>query len=167
MVVKRTSLPRLVLLGMAALAFAGVLSAPSGFVLLDGSGVAFARGGGGGGAGPGGGDGGMVHGPGDGQGMGQGQGMEQGQGMMNEPMMDRAQHQDRSMSMDAASIRGVQHALNHMGYHAGPEDGMMGPNTRSAIAAFQAHHGMEADGHLSHDLAARIRSQAQQGSPSN
>jgi hypothetical protein len=75
--------------------------------------------------------------------------------------MNRSQHQMGAMHMNAAMVRSVQRALNHMGYHAGPMDGIMGPRTRSAVAAYQARHGMPADGRLSSDLAGRIQADAQ------
>jgi hypothetical protein len=58
--------------------------------------------------------------------------------------------------MDRDTIRGVQQKLNQMGYHAGPEDGVMGPKTHKAIAAYQTKMGMHSDGKLTRDLADRI-----------
>lgn len=39
-------------------------------------------------------------------------------------------------------ILNVQAQLQRDGYYAGPVDGLLGPNTRQAIAAFQADHGL-------------------------
>ncbi len=39
--------------------------------------------------------------------------------------------------MDRETIRSVQRRLNQLGYHAGPEDGIMGPKTSEAIWAYQ------------------------------
>jgi putative peptidoglycan binding protein len=58
--------------------------------------------------------------------------------------------------MDRDTIRAVQRKLNQMGYHAGPEDGVLGAKTHKAIAAYQTKMGMHADGRLTRDLADRI-----------
>lgn len=58
--------------------------------------------------------------------------------------------------MSGETIRSVQHKLNQLGFHAGPEDGMMGPQTLSAVTAYQAHMGITPDGVLTPDLANRI-----------
>ena len=54
--------------------------------------------------------------------------------------------------MNRETIRSAQRKLNQLGYHAGPEDGIMGPKTRRAISAYQARMGMEANGTLTPDL---------------
>jgi len=36
----------------------------------------------------------------------------------------------------------VQLALQQQGYYAGPIDGLLGPQTRGALAAFQADNGL-------------------------
>jgi Putative peptidoglycan binding domain len=131
--------------------------------------AAYAQGGGGSsGGGSAGGQGGMGNSPGPGQGMGDGQGtgrdaqgMEQGSPAMPGQQMQRDQYQTQAMDMNGSIVRGVQRALNQLGYHAGPVDGVMGPRTRSAVADYQAHHGMMADGQLSSDLAGRIQGDAQ------
>jgi Putative peptidoglycan binding domain len=46
----------------------------------------------------------------------------------------------------------VQSALDQNGYHAGPPDGVVGPGTRSAIAAFQSDHGLPATGQINPPL---------------
>lgn len=50
------------------------------------------------------------------------------------------------MQEASSALREVQHALNELGYKAGPEDGILGPATRAAIRAFDRDHGMEAYG---------------------
>jgi hypothetical protein len=54
------------------------------------------------------------------------------------------------------TIRSVQRTLNQLGYRAGPEDGIMGPQTRRAISAYQARTGMEPHGMLTPDLVDRM-----------
>ena len=58
----------------------------------------------------------------------------------------------QAQMMGRETIRAVQRKLNQLGYHAGPEDGMMGPQTRRAISAYQAQTGMEPSGMLTPDL---------------
>jgi hypothetical protein len=62
----------------------------------------------------------------------------------------------QGQKMDRDTIRAVQRKLNQMGYHAGPEDGVLGAKTHKAIAAYQTKMGMHADGRLTRDLADRI-----------
>ncbi len=50
------------------------------------------------------------------------------------------------------AIRNIQAILNKNGYDAGPADGLMGNKTRSAIMAFQADNGMNADGEVNDAL---------------
>jgi hypothetical protein len=53
-------------------------------------------------------------------------------------------------------VSAVQSALDQNGYNAGPVDGVMGPGTRSAIAAFQADHGLAATGQINPPLLHRL-----------
>jgi hypothetical protein len=53
-------------------------------------------------------------------------------------------------------VSAVQSALDQNGYNAGPVDGVMGPGTRSAIAAFQADHGLLATGQINPPLLHRL-----------
>jgi zinc D-Ala-D-Ala carboxypeptidase len=43
-------------------------------------------------------------------------------------------------------VRGIQKALIALGFDPGVADGIDGPNTRAAVEAFQAAHGLVADG---------------------
>jgi peptidoglycan hydrolase-like protein with peptidoglycan-binding domain len=47
----------------------------------------------------------------------------------------------------------IQGRLNALGYDAGPPDGVAGPQTRSAIRAYQRDHGLLVDGVPSQALA--------------
>ena len=46
---------------------------------------------------------------------------------------------------DTYCISGVQARLNNLALNAGPVDGIRGPNTKAAIAAFQRTHGLVQD----------------------
>jgi len=50
----------------------------------------------------------------------------------------------------------VQRALAALGYDPGPADGVPGPATRAAVAAFQADQGPTADGRITYDLVERL-----------
>lgn len=54
-------------------------------------------------------------------------------------------------------VREIQARLNRLGYAAGPVDGIMGSRTRAAIEAFQAQHGLPADGYPDRTLIAYLR----------
>jgi hypothetical protein len=135
----RRSVPALA--GISVLAI-GLAASP---IALDlhpidlGANLALAQGGGGGG----GGGGGRESGRGSRQGMGQGMGMQQG-AMSQSGMTERMQTQ----MMNRETIRSVQRRLNQLGYQAGPEDGMMGPQTHRAISAYQNRMGMQPNGVL-------------------
>jgi peptidoglycan hydrolase-like protein with peptidoglycan-binding domain len=55
------------------------------------------------------------------------------------------------------SVRDVQHRLNQLGYHAGPEDGVMGPATRTALTSFQRAEGLPATGRADRATIAALR----------
>jgi len=61
------------------------------------------------------------------------------------------------------SVRNAQSTLNRLGYSAGPEDGMMGPSTRSAIRTFQADHALAVDGRLTRGLFAMMQAEQSGG----
>jgi membrane-bound lytic murein transglycosylase B len=54
----------------------------------------------------------------------------------------------------------LQRGLTVLGYPTQGVDGIVGPNTRSAIRNFQADKGMVPDGYLSAALLARVRAAA-------
>ena len=56
-----------------------------------------------------------------------------------------------------STILEIQQRLNSQGYDAGPEDGIMGPRTRTAIQAYQADHALVPDGVPDEDLIQRLR----------
>ncbi len=55
-------------------------------------------------------------------------------------------------------VRAVQDALKQVGYYSGPLDGIAGPQTRSAIQAFEIEIGREERGEASLELLSAIRS---------
>lgn len=54
----------------------------------------------------------------------------------------------------------MQQLLNLLGFDAGPEDGLLGPYTSSAIRAFQNEHWLPLDGYPSPALLKRLRALA-------
>lgn len=59
---------------------------------------------------------------------------------------------------NAEQVRQVQQKLNDMGYHAGSVDGVLGPQTESALRQFQQARTLDATGHIdSKTLAALNR----------
>lgn len=60
-------------------------------------------------------------------------------------------------------MRAIQTSLNDLGYDAGPADGLSGPRTRSAIAAFQADMGMAPTGNLTEQQLVILYQQAGAG----
>ena len=61
-------------------------------------------------------------------------------------------------SANAEQVRQVQQELNDMGYHAGSVDGVLGPQTASALRQFQQARNLDATGHIdSKTLAALNR----------
>jgi hypothetical protein len=55
------------------------------------------------------------------------------------------------------SPRAVQAALAWRGYYSGRIDGVMGPETRSAIRSFQAHQGLPVTGEIDNRLIQSLR----------
>lgn len=63
-------------------------------------------------------------------------------------------------------VRGIQHKLNALGFDAGREDGMYGPNTDHAFREFQRNVGEEPDGIVGlHAIAMLERMRPQEGGP--
>ncbi len=59
-------------------------------------------------------------------------------------------------TLSNAETRTLQANLNRLGYSAGTPDGILGPNTNSAVRAFQRDHGLAADGFVTQALAERV-----------
>ena len=53
---------------------------------------------------------------------------------------------------NGSTVAAVQRRLGRLGYYHGVVDGIMGPQTRSAIAAFESRNGMSVDGTISRPL---------------
>lgn len=59
--------------------------------------------------------------------------------------------------VDRARVRAVQQRLVELGYHmVGRPDGITGPRTAAAIAAFEAENGLAVTGAITDDLVARL-----------
>ncbi|MGS2744165.1 lytic murein transglycosylase [Halomonas sp. LS-001] len=54
-------------------------------------------------------------------------------------------------------VRELQQGLNALGYNVGGADGIMGPNTRNGLRAFQRDQGMVPDGFATQSVLARIK----------
>jgi hypothetical protein len=55
-------------------------------------------------------------------------------------------------SYNTSMVAAVQRRLGRLGYYHGVVDGVMGPQTRGAIAAFESRNGMTVDGTISRPL---------------
>jgi hypothetical protein len=53
---------------------------------------------------------------------------------------------------NGSTVAAVQRRLGQLGYYHGVVDGVMGPQTRSAIAAFESRNGIAVDGTISRPL---------------
>jgi hypothetical protein len=62
----------------------------------------------------------------------------------------------RGYGYDDATVAAVQRRLGELGYNVGIVDGVVGPQTRAAIAAFQSTHGMVVDGVITTRLLDRM-----------
>lgn len=58
------------------------------------------------------------------------------------------------LSLD--TVEQMQKQLNERGFDAGPEDGVLGPSTRSGLRAFQQSEGLRADGYPDPDSLERL-----------
>jgi hypothetical protein len=57
---------------------------------------------------------------------------------------------------DTSTVAAVQQRLGEIGYYYGAVDGIMGPRTRAAIAAYESGHGLAVDGTISQPLLDRL-----------
>ena len=57
-----------------------------------------------------------------------------------------------SYGYNGSMVAAVQRRLGRLGYYHGVVDGVIGPETRSAIAAFESRNGMSVDGTISRPL---------------
>ena len=53
---------------------------------------------------------------------------------------------------DGSTVAAVQQRLGRLGYYRGALDGVIGPQTRAAIAAFESRNGLAVDGTISGPL---------------
>ena len=57
---------------------------------------------------------------------------------------------------NAEQVRQVQQKLNDIGYHAGSVDGVLGPQTESALRRFQRARNLDATGHIDTKMLAAL-----------
>ena len=62
-------------------------------------------------------------------------------------------------SLSRFEIKEIQWHLNFLGFEAGSVDGLLGPNTKAAVRAFQAEHSLPADGYPTIGLLSFLRTQ--------
>ncbi len=65
------------------------------------------------------------------------------------PSVDPAVEAERQLALSPARIRQVQNWLRAVGYDPGSVDGLMGPNTRSALRDWERAHNRDVNGYLS------------------
>ena len=58
---------------------------------------------------------------------------------------------------NASLVASVQRRLGQLGYYRGVVDGVVGPQTRGAIAAFEDINGLVVDGRISRPLLDTLR----------
>lgn len=58
---------------------------------------------------------------------------------------------------DPRQVRRAQRLLAALGHNPGPVDGLLGPKTANAVAAFQTKRGLDPDGRLSADVLDHLR----------
>lgn len=76
--------------------------------------------------------------------------------LAGEPGVQTAWPRDLA-SLSNTQVRQLQSGLNALGYGSGTPDGIVGPNTRSGIRAFQRDHGLTADGYPTTQLLNKIQ----------
>ena len=59
---------------------------------------------------------------------------------------------EKPTGLHPADIKKVQEALRDKGHYTGQVDGVLGPQTRVAIRAYESRHRMPVDGAISNDL---------------
>lgn len=64
-----------------------------------------------------------------------------------------------SVVTDERNIAAAQRTLNQLGYNAGKTDGIVGPDTRRAIRAFQKDRSLVEDGRLTLALAGKLKAE--------
>ncbi len=65
---------------------------------------------------------------------------------------------------ESGTVPYVQQALGDLGYRPGPPDGVLGPNTVSAVRRYQGDNGLLVDGRVTPELATHVETQlAQRG----
>jgi predicted small secreted protein len=81
------------------------------------------------------------------------------------PADARAERKGGALHIGRAEIREVQTALNRGGFNVGEPNGVLGPRTKKALAAFQKQHGFEATGKIDRATldALRVGGTAQEG----
>jgi N-acetylmuramoyl-L-alanine amidase len=59
--------------------------------------------------------------------------------------------------MKRSVVKDIQRAVRKAGFDPGPIDGIFGPNTAAAVAAYQADRELLVDGEVGPDTASHLR----------
>lgn len=82
-------------------------------------------------------------------------------GTLSDAIMDRPGIQQSwprdQVPLTRAQVRELQEALNTRGYPVGVADGIMGPNTRNGLRAFQRDQGLVPDGFATQSLLDKVK----------
>ena len=76
---------------------------------------------------------------------------------ITDTMRITAVHTTAITNLNLDSTRAVQAALAWRGFYSGRIDGVLGPETRSAIRSFQAHQGLPVTGQIDSGLINSLR----------
>lgn len=76
--------------------------------------------------------------------------------IMGRPGIQQSWPRDQ-VPLTRAQVRELQEALNNRGYNVGVADGIMGPNTRNGLRAFQRDQGLVPDGFATQSLLQTIQ----------
>ncbi len=84
------------------------------------------------------------------------QGNGAGNTTQNQPSTQSGQGQTASVNLDRDQIQQVQRALDQKGFKSGRADGIMGPETESALRSFQQKEGLQATGQMDQETLGKL-----------
>ena len=81
---------------------------------------------------------------------------QEGQMQQEQAQQQQAQQQQGQQQSRSEAVKELQQALNDQGYSAGPVDGIMGPQTQSAVRNYQEAQGMQASGEVDQETLSSL-----------